>query len=211
MMDRRTFLASLASLLAAPRAAAAQQPGRVYRIGVVAAGINPRSSSFFQAFEQRLRELGWVDGRNLAIEFEMPRGSRDPSAIAADLVRQNVDLILAGGPESSLKAARGATRTIPIVVVALNYDPVAKGYAASLARPGGNVTGVFSLGAEQGAKQLEVMKEALPKVTSMGVLWDAFATDQLAVLDASVRRSSTCSSRKWSSGHRTIWIKPSSP
>jgi putative ABC transport system substrate-binding protein len=188
MMDRRTFLASLAGLLAAPRAAAAQQPGRVYRIGVVAAGVNPRSSSFFQAFEQRLRELGWVDGRNLAIEFEMPRGSRDPSVIAADLVRQNVDLILAGGPESSLKAARGATRTIPIVVVALNYDPVAKGYAASLARPGGNVTGVFSLGAEQGAKQLEVMKEALPKVTSMGVLWDAFATDQLAVLDASASK-----------------------
>jgi putative ABC transport system substrate-binding protein len=162
--------------------------GKVYRIGVAAAGINPRSASFFQAFEQRLRELGWVEGKTLAIDFEMPKGSRDISAIAADLVRQNVDLILAGGPESSLKAATQATRTIPIVVVALNYDPVAKGYVTSLARPGGNVTGVFSLAPEQGAKQLEVLKEALPKVTLMGVLWDAFATDQLLILDASASK-----------------------
>jgi len=148
-VDRRTFLAGAAALLAGPLAAEAQQAGKVYRIGVVAAGINPRSASFFQAFEQRLRELGWVEGKNLAIDFEMPKGSRDISAIAADLVRQNVDVILAGGPESSLKAATHATSTIPIVVVALNYDPVTKGHVASLARPGGNVTGVFSLAPEQ--------------------------------------------------------------
>jgi len=114
-MDRRVFVGSLAGLIAAPLAAEAQQAGRVYRIGVVAAGINPRSVSFFQAFEQRLRELGWVDGKNLVIDFQMPKDSRDISAIAADLVRQNVDVIVAGGPEASLKAARRATSTIPIV------------------------------------------------------------------------------------------------
>ena len=184
-MKRRAFLCTLTGgLLAAPLSAEAQQTGKVYRIGVVAAGVNPRSAPFFQAFEQRLRELGWVDGKNLAIDFQMPKGSRDSSAIAADLVRQNVDLILAGGPESSLKAARQATRTIPIVMVALNYDPVAKGHVASLARPGGNVTGVFSLAPEQGAKQLEVLKEALPQVSLVGILWDTFATDQLPIIEA---------------------------
>ena len=148
-MNRRAFLGAIAGgLLAPPLAVGAQQAGKVYRIGVVAAGVNPRSASFFQAFEQRLRDLGWVDGKNLAIDYQTPKGSRDISAIAADLVRQHVDVILAGGPEASLKAARRATSTIPIVMVALNYDPVEKGHVASLARPGGNVTGVFSLAPE---------------------------------------------------------------
>jgi ABC-type uncharacterized transport system substrate-binding protein len=110
----------IGGLLAAPLAAEAQQTGKVYRIGVVAAGVNPRSASFFQAFEQRLRELGWVEGKNLVVEFQTPKGSRDLSSIAASFVRQNVDVIIAGGPEASLKAARQATSTIPIVMVALN-------------------------------------------------------------------------------------------
>jgi putative ABC transport system substrate-binding protein len=119
------------------------------------------------------------------VDFQTPKGSRDLSAIAASFVRQNVDVILAGGPEASLKAARQATSTIPIVMVALNYDPVAKGHVTSLGHPGGNVTGVFSLAPEQGAKQLELLKEVLPKVTRVGVLWDVFAADQLPILEAS--------------------------
>ena len=187
-MHRRAFIGALAWEALAAQAVGAQQTGKVYRIGVVAAGVNPRSASFFQAFEERLRELGWVDGRNLAIDFQLPKGSRDIPAIAADLVRKHVDLILAGGPEASLKAARQATSTIPIVMVALNYDPVERGHVASLARPGGNVTGVFSLAQEQGAKQLELLREVLPRVTLVGVLWEAFATDQLPLLDASARK-----------------------
>ena len=179
------FLGTLAGGLLTAPLAVAQQPGKVYRIGVVAAGVNPRSASFFQAFEQRLRELGWVDGKNLVIDFQTPKGSRDLSEIAASFVRQNVDVILAGGPEANLKAARQATSTIPIVMVALNYDPVGKGHVTSLARPGGNVTGVFSLAPEQGAKQLELLKEVLPKVALVGVLWDAFAADQMPILEAS--------------------------
>src|SRR5258707_5124657 len=116
-MNRRAFIGTLAGgLLATPLAAGAQQVGNVYRIGVVATGVNPRSASFFQAFEQRLRDLGWGDGKNLAIDYQTPKGSRDISAIAADLVRQHVDVILAGGPEASLNAARHATSTIPIVM-----------------------------------------------------------------------------------------------
>ncbi|HLQ64195.1 MAG TPA: hypothetical protein VK201_05750 [bacterium] len=106
-MDRRVFLGSLAGLIAAPLAAEAQQAGRVYRIGVVAAGVNPRSNGF--------ASLGGSTGKNLVIDFQMPKDSRDISAIAADLVRQNVDVIVTGGPEASLKAAKRATRTIPIV------------------------------------------------------------------------------------------------
>lgn len=144
-MDRRLFITTIGlAVLVAPLAVEGQQAGKVYRIGILAAGVNPRSAPFFQAFERRLRDLGWVDGKNLSIAFQTPTGSRDVSAIAADLVRQNVDLILAGGPEASLKAARHATSAIPIVMVGLNYDPVEKGYVASLARPGGNITGVFS-------------------------------------------------------------------
>ena len=168
-MNRRAFVGGLAgALLAAPRITAAQPADRVYRLGILA--INPRSAPFVQAFEQRLRELGWVDGKNLAVVFRSHRPSQDGTAIAADLVRQNVDVIVAGGPEANLKAATQATRKIPIVMVALNYDPVAKGYVASVARPGGNVTGVWSLAQEQGPKQLELLNEMLPKVTRIGVL-----------------------------------------
>src|SRR5882672_7889433 len=113
-MDRRSFIGTLAGgLLAAPVAGEAQQaPKKVYRIGVISSGINPRSASFFQAFERQLREHGWVEGTNLAIDYRTPRGARDFPMSAADLVRENVDVILAGGPDASLKAARQATATI---------------------------------------------------------------------------------------------------
>ncbi len=188
MIDRRAFIRALASgLLAAPRAAGAQPPKKVYRIGVISSGINPRSASFFQAFERQLREHGWVEGTNLAIDYRTPRGARDFPMSAADLVRENVDVILAGGPDASLKAARQATATIPIVIVALNYDPVEKGYVARLARPGGNVTGVFSRAPEVGAKALELLREIRPGGTVVGVLWEAFTTDQLPMIDTRAR------------------------
>jgi ABC-type uncharacterized transport system substrate-binding protein len=187
-MNRRVFLSAIAGgLLGAPLAAEAQQAGKVYRIGVISSGINPRSASFFQVFEQQLRDHGWVEGTNLAIDYRAPRGPKDFMVSAADLVRENVDVILAGGPDASLKAARRATATIPIVIVALNYDPIEKGYVASLARPGGNVTGVFSRAPEVGAKTLELLKEIRPGSTVVGVLWEAFTTDQLPMIDTRAR------------------------
>jgi putative ABC transport system substrate-binding protein len=138
------------------------------------------------AFEQQLREHGWVEGTNLAIDYRAPREPRDFRVSAADLVRENVDVILAGGPDASLKAARRATATIPIVIVALNYDPVEKRYVASLARPGGNVTGVFSRAPEVGAKALEFLREIRPGST-VGVFWEAFTTDQVPMIDRRAR------------------------
>ena len=187
-MKRRVFLGALAGgLLAAPLAGEAQQMGKVYRVGVISSGINPRSSSFFQAFERQLRDYGWVEGTNLTIDYRTPRGPSDFTALAADLARENVDVILAGGPEASLKAVRQATGTIPIVIAALNYDPVEKGYVATLAHPGGNVTGVFSRAPEVGAKGLELLKEIRPNSTVVGVLWEAFTTDQLPMIEGRAR------------------------
>ena len=152
-MDRRAFIGTLTGgLLAAPLAAEAQPAGKVYRVGIIA--INPRSAPFVQVFERRLRDLGWAEGKNLAIVFRSPRRPQDAAAMAVDLVRQNVDVIVAGGPEPNLKAATEATRTIPIVMVALNYDPVSKGYVASVPRPGGNVTGVWSRRRSKGRSSL---------------------------------------------------------
>jgi putative ABC transport system substrate-binding protein len=183
-MNRRAFLGGLAAaLVTRPPGAEPQPAGRAPRLGIVA--INPRSAPFLVAFEQRLRELGWEDGKNLEIVFRMPRRPEDAPAVAAELVRQNVGLFVAGGPESNLQAVRRATSTIPIVMVALNYDPVAKGYVASVARPGGNITGVWSLAPEQGSKQLELMTELLPKATRIAVLWEAFSVDQVSMIEAS--------------------------
>ena len=187
-MDRRAFLGTMAGgLLAAPLTVGAQQAGKVYRIGVISSGVNPRSASFFQVFEQQLRNHGWVEGTNLAIDYRTPRGQSNFAVSAADLVRENVDVILAGGPDASLKAATQATATIPIVIVALNYDPIEKGYVASLARPGGNVTGVFSRAPEVGAKTLELLKEIRPGSRVVGVLWEAFTADQLPMIDTRAR------------------------
>jgi putative tryptophan/tyrosine transport system substrate-binding protein len=187
-VNRRRFLAIAGSgILSAPLAAEAQPAGKVYRIGVISSGINPRSASFFQAFERQLRDHGWVEGTNLAIDYRTPRGPTDFAVAAADLVRANVDVILAGGPDASLRAAKHATATIPIVIVALNYDPVEKGYVASLARPGGNVTGVFSRAPEVGAKALELLREIRPGGTVVGVFWEAFTTDQLPMIDTRAR------------------------
>jgi ABC-type uncharacterized transport system substrate-binding protein len=98
--------------------------------------------------------------------------------LAAELVRLPVDVMVAAGPEVTLQAARQATSTLPIVMVAMNYDPLARGYIDGLARPGGNMTGVFFLQLELTAKRLELLKEALPQLTRVSALWDAYAADQ---------------------------------
>src|SRR2546428_753265 len=130
-------------LLAAPLAAEAQSAGKVYRVGMLSAA-QPRSASFLQAFEHRLRDLGYVEGRTLSIEFRTGEGKAERyPALAAELVQRQVDVIVVSGPEAVLRAARDATRTTPIVMVAIDYDPVARGYVAGLPRPGGNITGLF--------------------------------------------------------------------
>jgi len=175
-------------LLAGPLAAVAQQPGKVARVGVLSA-VQGRSHLSYQAFEQGLREFGYVEGQNLVLEFRTAEGKVERLAdLAAELVRLGVDLIVAGGPEATLQAAWQATRTLPIVMVAVDYDPMARGYIAGLTRPGGNITGVFLRQIELTSKRFQLLLEAVPRASRIAVLWDAFSADQWRAADDGARR-----------------------
>ena len=172
LIHRRRFISSLGvGLLAAPLAAWAQQAGKVYRIGYLSTGS--ASGTYLrplEALRQGLRELGWVEGQNIVIEYRFAEGRPDRlPGLAEELVRLKVDIIVAA-PTPSALAARDASRTIPIVGMGLT-EPVAIGLVASLARPGGNVTGVtYSVDTDIFGKQLELLKEAVPKVRRVTVL-----------------------------------------
>jgi putative ABC transport system substrate-binding protein len=154
------------SLLTAPLAAA--PPGKVMRIGILATGT-PHSAPHWQAFEQRLHELGYVDGHDITIEFRHAEGSAERLRdLAAELVRLPVEVLVAGS-SAATKAAQQATRTIPIVM-ASSGDPVGLGFVGSLAHPGGNITGMSNFVAELPGKQLELLKEAVPRSARVAVL-----------------------------------------
>ena len=156
-------------LLAAPLAAEAQAPAKVPRIGFLSARSPTDNPYFIEAFRQGLRELGYVEGQNIAIEYRFAEGRPERlPALAAELVRLKVDVIVTGGPPAP-EAAKQATGTIPIVF-AVAGDPVAEGLVASLARPGGNITGLASIAPEVVGKQLELLKEVAPKVSRVAVL-----------------------------------------
>jgi len=163
------------SLVVAPLAAEAQRAGKVPRIGVLlpSSGTDP-TDPVAEAFYRGLRDLGWVEGQNVAIErrFAENRFDRFPS-LAAELVRLNVDVILPGAGPASLNAARDATKTIPIVMVASSRDPIGSGLIKSYARPGGNITGLVTAPEELTGKQLELLREVRPGLSRVGILWDA--------------------------------------
>ena len=171
-MDRRRFLLmSLAGALVAPPAAEAQQAGRVYKVGYLSTGSGTSSDLRpLDGFRQKLRELGWIEGQNIVIEYRFAEGRSDRlPGLADELVRLKVDVI-AASPTPAALAARNATRTIPIIGMGLT-EPVAVGLVASLARPGGNVTGVtYSVDTGIFGKQLELLKEVVPKVRRVAVL-----------------------------------------
>jgi putative tryptophan/tyrosine transport system substrate-binding protein len=156
-------------LRATPRTAEAQQATNVHRIGRLSAGSPTEPNPDLEAFRQGLRELGYVEGQNLIIESRYAEGSEERLPdLAAELVRLKVEVIVAGG-SSTIRAAQHATRTIPIVMAG-SYDPVGRGLVASLARPGGNTTGVSTLGAELPGKRLELLKETVPQSARVAVL-----------------------------------------
>jgi len=171
MITRRVFVGSLTGgLLAAPLAAEAQPAAKVPRIGVLGSGSRSDLSPRLDPFRQGLRELGWVEGQNIAMEYRFAEGRYDRLPdLAAELVRLRVDLIVAV-PTAAAVAAKNATATIPIVMISVG-DPVGLGLVASLARPGGNVTGLsYSVGLEIFSKQLELLKETVPKVRRVAIL-----------------------------------------
>ncbi len=161
-------------LLAVPLPTEAQQAGKVYRIGWLSpASRATATSSLSVAFRQELRELGWIEGQNFIIEWRFAEGKieRRP-VLAAELVQLKVDVIVTqGGSPRLIRAAQGATRTIPIVMTGVHIDPVAAGLVVSLARPGGNVTGLTNLAAKLHTKQLELLKEAFPQISRVAILW----------------------------------------
>jgi len=156
-------------LLALGVKAEAQQSTKVPRIGYLGGATPSAVSDRIEAFRQGLRELGYIEGENLVIEWRPAEGKFDRlPALAAELVRLKVNIIVTGGPAST-RAAKAATSTIPIVM-AQDNDPVANGFVASLARPGGNITGLATLSPEIGGKRLELLKEIVPKLSRVAVL-----------------------------------------
>src|SRR5882672_2743626 len=168
-MDRRTFISVTLGLLAAPPAAEAQPAGKVYRIGMLERTPPATNAANFEAFRRGLRELGYVEGKNLVIEYRSADGRDERyAALATELVRLNVDLILTRGTPAAL-AAKNATGTIPVVITGL-ADPVGQGIVASLARPGGNITGVSAIVTELYAKRVELLRELLPRASRIAAL-----------------------------------------
>jgi len=169
-MTSKIFYVALVALLFALRfPAEAQQPTKILRIGFLDNSTASGMAVLVEAFRQELNKLGWIEGKNITIEYRFAEQKLErPPEFAADLVRLKVDLIVVTDGLSAL-AAKKATSSIPVVMTALN-DPVALGLVASLARPGGNVTGLATLAAELNTKRLEVLKDAVPKLARFGYL-----------------------------------------
>src|SRR5262245_45083119 len=174
-MDRRAFITIVSgSIVSAPIATEAQQPDPGRRLGLLLPYIqsDPQPEGRVSALTAALHERGWTDGRNIRFEFRYTEGQANRlPALAADLAQRNVDVILTAGTEAT-DAARKATKTIPIVMAAVG-DPIAAGFIASLARPGGNITGASLLATELTAKRLQLLKEVLPTLTRLTVLWNS--------------------------------------
>ena len=169
MKSKCLFWLLITVLLITAPPVAAQQPGKIFRIGFLDGGTAAGMVGLVKAFLQELSKLGWIEGKNFTIEYRFAEGKRERlPELAADLVRLKVDLIVVTAGTSAL-AAKKATTTIPIVMTS-GSDPVAAGLIASLARPGGNVTGLSGLASELNTKRLEILKDAVPKLARVGLL-----------------------------------------
>jgi putative ABC transport system substrate-binding protein len=180
-MTRRQFIALLGSAVAAPfllwpRAARPQQP-KMLRVGY--SGILPREAPHYAAFEKRMAELGYQQGRNFTFEYIQAPSIEGYELIYRELAGK-VDILLAAGNEPALRAARSAAGATPIVFIAIDFDPVEKGYVESLSHPGSNMTGIFVSQLDLARKRVELLREALPKARRIGLLWDAASREQAA-------------------------------
>jgi putative ABC transport system substrate-binding protein len=169
-MKKQMAVLGLCFLLAAPFRLAAQQPRKVARICYLGAADASNSLSFTKPFRERLREIGYIDGQNLTIEFRESEGKVERlPGLAAELVRLNCDVIVTNG-NGAAQAAKNATKTIPIVM-GWGPDAVRRGIVSDLARPAGNITGLTDTGAELYGKRLELLKEVVPKLARVAFLW----------------------------------------
>jgi putative tryptophan/tyrosine transport system substrate-binding protein len=200
------FIVTLAlSMLVTPPTVTTQPRSEVPRIGILTPAAEA-STPVWEAFRQGLRDLGYVEGKNIGLEYRFAAGKPERlSELAAELVRDKVDIIVTNSGAAA-QAARDATKMIPIVM-ATSGDPVRSGLVASLAQPGGNITGLSLMVAELGGKRLELLKEALPNVSRVAVLWDAGNPASPDELRASWVSSCTPSP----SDLPTSWTTPSQP
>ena len=188
MMDRRTFVGAAATLLGSLRLIADAQPGRIPRIGYLGNGDPTTGSSQLEALRRGLRELGWIEGQTLTIEFRWAEGHADRlSVLLAEFVQSKVDLIVVSGP-LAIAASQKVTSTVPIVFVVL-INPVTMGFVRSLARPGGNMTGLASQFEELITKQLQLLKEAVPNLTRVAFLRHSEASASILTAAESAARS----------------------
>jgi putative tryptophan/tyrosine transport system substrate-binding protein len=178
-IERRKFLATIGGAAAAwPLAARAQQPAKVARIGFLGNSTAELEANLVGPFRDGLRALGYEEGRNIVIEYRWAEGKYEHfPALTAELIALKVDVIVTAGTPASL-AVKKATTTIPLVMVAVG-DPVATGLVASLARPGGNITGLTSISSEMEGKRLELLREVVPKISHIAVLWNAASPIQV--------------------------------
>jgi ABC-type uncharacterized transport system substrate-binding protein len=168
-MDRRGFLKGLVTLLTAPLAAEAQQTGRLYRIGFLGNSTATLEANLVGPFREGLRDLGYVEGQNIVIEYRWAEGKYERfPALISELLARKVDVIVTAGTPASL-AVKEATNSIPLVMVAVG-DPVGSGLVASLARPGGNLTGLVSIAPDLEGKRLELLTEVIPKLSHVAFL-----------------------------------------
>jgi len=188
-MNRREFITLLGgAAVAGLGMARAQQAGKVMRVGFFGPGLTVSATiAPYQAFLTQLRELGLNEGQNIAVEYRNVDDPRGPFVAAADLMRSQPDLIVAAGPEVALQAVVGASLAVPIVMIAINYDPIARGYVTSLARPGGNITGVVSQQLELAQKQVELLTQAFPDRARLAVLFDALSADQFTAAERAAK------------------------
>ena len=177
-IGRRKFLATLLGGAAAtwPLAARAQQQSKMLRVGFV--GIEPRESPLYTNFLKRMAELGYQEGRNFAFEYIQTPDIEGYEKNYRELAARKVDVFLAVGNERALRAALSAAEGGPIAFLAIDFDPLAKGYVTNLSRPGGNVTGIFVRQLELASKRVEIAREAFPRATLVGIAFDTVSREQ---------------------------------
>jgi putative ABC transport system substrate-binding protein len=184
-VGRRSFIAALgAAAVVAPLAARAQQVGAAVRVGYFGPDITGAlAHAGFQAFREQLRTLGFTEGQNFSIVYEGTDDPRGVSVAAAELMQARPDILVAAGPEIALQTLITAKPAVPIVMIAINFDPIARGYVASLSRSGGDITGVVLQQLQLAQKQVEILSQAFPDRTRLVALFDAQSADQFAAAE----------------------------
>jgi ABC-type uncharacterized transport system substrate-binding protein len=182
---RRDFIGLVTCIAALtwPFCARAQQVGKIPRVGFLGPDRATAAPQVYEAFSSQLEKNGFREGQNIVVEYRAINDPSGPFVGAANLLRTQPDLIVAAGPEVALQAVIGASGHIPIVMLAVNFDPIERGYVTSLAQPTGNITGVIVRPLDLARKQIDLLRQVFPERNRLAVLYDALTADQFAAAD----------------------------